>query len=422
MKKMVCAVLLLVFNASAFAFDARNPVGPRPPAGASPMTSAATEPLPANAPATADEQQPPQPAPATVASGDAAAETPSPAVLQSRLDSFGEAFTEMKNVVDALSKLKVTGYVQAQYVHDERSANALTGTAATRNLDQFSIRRGRVKFTYQFAPTSKFVIQPDITTNGVVLKDGYLDLTEPWTSWKHTLTAGQFNWPFGFEIGYSSSTRELPERSLVIRTLFPGERDRGVQLSGLGLGERFSYKVALVNGTGTTQSFDFNKRKDVVGRIGASFGRLDVGTSLYRGAELVSLAGNTAGREFEKNRQGIDFQLVTPIEGLGVRGEYITGTQPPAAGAPAATAAPADVRGWYVYAIQSIGTRHQVALRVDAYDPNSDIDGNATRTIGGSYIFHWDANSKVMVAYEKPKRQTVDPEDDVFTLRYQFSF
>jgi hypothetical protein len=119
------------------------------------------------------------------------------------------------------------------------------------------VRRARVKFTYQFLPTSKFVLQPDISSSGVTLKDGYVEYTEPWTPWHHTVTAGQFNWPFGFEIGYSSSDREMPERSRVVRTLFPGERDRGVQLSGLGLSDRFSYKVGLVNGTGTNQSFRF---------------------------------------------------------------------------------------------------------------------------------------------------------------------
>lgn len=271
-------------------------------------------------------------------------------------------------------------------------------------------------------PTSRFVLQPDITSSGVTLKDGYVELTEPWTTWHHTLTAGQFNWPFGFEIMYSSSSREMPERSLVVRTLFPGERDRGVMLSGQGLAERFHYRAAIVNGTGTTQSFDYNKRKDFVGRTGYSFGAVDVAVSAYRGSELVSLGGLTAGRSFDKQREGIDVQWITPLPGLGVRGEYIRGVQPPSPGAPVATARAADVEGWYAYAIQNIGTRHQFVVRADEYDPDADLPGNATRTIGGSYIFHWDANSKVMLAYEQPRLEMNDPDDDVWTLRYQFSF
>lgn len=313
--------------------------------------------------------------------------------VTARQEAQPEAPPEMKKVLDALSKLKISGYLQGQYVNDDASR------------DQFSVRRARLKFTYQATPTARFVLQPDIASSGVTLKDGYVELIEPWTTWKHTLTAGQFNWPFGFEIGYSSSAREMPERSRVIRTLFPGERDRGVMLSGRGLQERFKYRVAVVNGNGTTGNADTNDRKDVVGRVGYSFGALDVGASVYRGSDLVS------GRELDKQRQGLDFQWATPLAGLGVRGEYITGKQ-----------TGADVDGWYFYAIQNIGTRHQLVARIDEYDPNTDVDDNATLTIGGSYVFHWDKHSKVMLAYERPKLEGNDPDDNVFTVRYQYAF
>ncbi len=349
-----------------------------------------------------------------------AAEEPTAQELSDKLESFGEAFTEMRNSLENLNRMRLSGYLQAQYLNDERSTNELTSPTATRNFDQFSVRRARVKFTYQFNPTSRFVLQPDITSSGVTLKDGYVEFTEPWTTWKHTLTAGQFNWPFGFEIMYSSSAREVPERSRVVRTLFPGERDRGVMLSGLGLGDRLSYRVAIVNGTGTSQSFDFNKRKDLVGRLGYSFGAVDVGGSIYRGSDVVTVAGNTRGIEFDKERHGVDVQWVTPIPGLGLRGEYITGKQAPASGSSRTESH--DVDGWYFYAIQNLGTRHQLVVRADQYDPDTDIDNNAVRTINPSYIFHWDANSKVMASYELIKTQANDPDDNVFTLRYQYSF
>lgn len=326
-----------------------------------------------------------------------------------------ETVTEMKNVLDALSKLKITGYLQAQYVQDERSRDDLG-----RNLDQFSVRRARVKFTYQATPTARFVLQPDITSSGVTLKDGYIELTEPWTAWKHTLTAGQFNWPFGYEIMYSSSAREVPERSRVVRTLFPGERDRGIMLSGRGLQERFSYRLAVVNGTGTAQSSDLNQRKDLVGRVGYSFGAFDVGASAYDGSDLVATTRDATGEEFDKTRYGVDFQWATPLPGLGIRGEYMVGEQAPSGTTPRTRSF--DVDGWYLYAIQSIGTKHQLAVRVDEYDPDADTGGNAVRTINPSYIFHWDAHSKVMASYEWIETQNNDPDDNVFTLRYQYSF
>lgn len=342
-----------------------------------------------------------------------------PEEVAAQVEAQGEALTETRNTVEILNRLKITGYLQAQFVDDERSRDELAA-GGTRNLDQFSIRRGRVKFTYQATPTSKFVIQPDITSSGVVLKDGYVELTEPWTTWKNTLTAGQFNWPFGFEIMYSSSAREVAERSRVVRTLFPGERDRGVMLSGLGLSERFTYRVAIVNGTGTASSSDLNQQKDLVGRVGYSFGAFDIGASAYKGEDLVATATKATGVNFDKERLGVDFQWATPLPGLGIRGEYITGKQAPVAGTTRTRSH--DVDGWYFYAIQNLGTRHQFVVRVDEYDPDTDVENNAIRTINPAYIFHWDAHSKFMASYEMIDNEVNDPDDNVLTLRYQFSF
>ena len=343
-----------------------------------------------------------------------------PVAAQEPADPQARQTAEIKKIVDALAKLKISGYLQAQYVNDESSQNSLGGSSGTRNRDQFSVRRARLKFTYQATPTSKFVLQPEITSSGVTLKDGYVELTEPWTPWKHTLTAGQFNWPFGYEIMYSSSQREVPERSRVVRTLFAGERDRGVMLSGRTANERFNYRVAVVNGTGTVRSDDLNKRKDLVARLGYSFGAFGVGASAYRGTDLVATSTQAGGREFDKQRQGVDFQWTTPLPGLALRGEYITGRQAPAAGTTRSESF--DVEGWYFYAIQKVGKKHQLAVRVDEFDSDTDTGNNAVRTINPSYVFHWDAHSKVMASYELIDTQGSDPDDNVFTLRYQFSF
>lgn len=350
-----------------------------------------------------------------------APQDPAPAAEQPKqAPELAETLAALKKSIDLFGRLKVSGYLQAQYVEDERSRDQLGGSSGTRNLDQFSVRRGRVKFVYQASETSRFVLQPDITSSGVTLKDGYVELIEPWTTWKHTLTAGQFNWPFGYEIAYSSSSREMPERPRVIRTLFPGERDRGVMMSGRGFDKRFRYQVALVNGTGTSSSNDLNQEKDVVGRVAWAFGAVDLGASIYRGTDLVATSSDPAGAGFDKERQGVDVLWKTPLPGLRLRGEYITGRQAPSAGTTRSESF--DVAGWYVYAIQEVGTRHQFVLRADAYDGNRDADDDAVRTLGGAYSFKWDEHSKVMLAYEHPENEAADVADDVLTVRYQFSF
>lgn len=361
--------------------------------------------------ATADDQQ----TPGSLAGEQEDPSSPAPTdeELAGKLESQLEAFTELKNTVDALNKLKVSAYIQAQYVKDESSVNELSSATATKNKDQFSIRRGHIKFVYQATPWARFTLQPDVTTAAtpVTLKDGFVEFIEQRTPWHHTLTAGQFNWPFGFEVMFSSGDIEMPERTRVIRTLFPGERDRGVMVSGVSPNAMFNYRLGLVNGTGTSQPFDFNEDKDWVGRVGMSLGRLDFGVSGYQGTDLVATTAQPKGREYDKTRRGVDVQFVTPIPGLLTRGEYITGEE-----------RGADVKGWYVYLVQSIGTRNQFVFRADNYDPNTDVDDNATLTLGGSYIFHWDSNSKVMLAYERPKLQKNDVDDNVTTIRWQYKF
>jgi hypothetical protein len=135
---------------------------------------------------------------------------------------------------------------------------------------------------------------------------------------------------------------------------------------------------------------------------------------------LIATRAHAAGVEFDKQRQGLDFQWATPVRGLKVRGEYLTGKQAPVSGT--ARTASHDVDGWYLYAIQNVGKRHQFVVRLDEYDPDTEVDDNAVRTINPSYIFHWDEHSKVMAAYELIQSQGDDPEDNVFTLRYQYSF
>jgi len=47
-----------------------------------------------------------------------------------------------------------------------------------------------------------------------------------------TIRAGQFVKPFGFDIQQSSAVRESPERGIFAGYFFPGQRDRGVMISG----------------------------------------------------------------------------------------------------------------------------------------------------------------------------------------------
>lgn len=303
-----------------------------------------------------------------------------------------------------LGRLKITGYLQAEYIEDDRSTDVVGG-----NRDEFRVRRGRVKFTYQAHPSARFVIQPDFSSSGVSLKDAYIELYESTTGWNHTLTAGQFALPFGQEITLSSSRREVPERSRVIRTLFPGERDRGATVSGTVPAGWFNYTVGLVNGSGVDERRDTDSEKDLIGRLGFELGQFIFGISGYVGEELVATSSQPAGVWFDKERQGVDLEWATPVEGLRVRAEYVEGEE-----------LGAEVNGWYVYLIQDFLDRHRIAVRVDEYDPGRLRP--SVQTVVGAYTYDLTRNTILMLAYEHPDIEGTNIDHDVTTVRLQYKF
>lgn len=130
--------------------------------------------------------------------------------------------------VKKLHKLKVSGYIQTQFQYGEEKASLKVGSKnenSAKSFNRVGVRRGRVKFTYQEGLVSG-VFQIDVTEKVVNFKDVYLNLKHPWSR-TNELRVGSFDCPFGYEIGYSSSRRESPERSTVFQTLFPDEIDLG---------------------------------------------------------------------------------------------------------------------------------------------------------------------------------------------------
>jgi hypothetical protein len=154
--------------------------------------------------------------------------------IKGALDGINESAAEYRGYVDALRKIKITGYLQPQWrytdlINTPWSIGAVSGGAFPANTKNvFQVRRGRLKFNYDNTLT-QFVIQFDAIQTGFTLKDAYLQITEPWSK-SVGFQMGVFDRPFGYEISYSSSSRETPERSRMYQTLFPGERELGAKL------------------------------------------------------------------------------------------------------------------------------------------------------------------------------------------------
>jgi cell division protein FtsB len=141
-----------------------------------------------------------------------------------------------------------------------------------------------------------------------------------------TLRVGQFIKPFGFDIQQSSSVRESPERGIFAGYFFPGQRDRGVMLSGdlnFTSLKNVHYFIGAFNGNRFFT--DNNRQANYVVRVRKLFDRpkLAVGFSAQRGRQILppGISGNN-----DENLIGMDFQYV--IGRLGLRGEIVAGNTP----------------------------------------------------------------------------------------------
>lgn len=381
-----------------------------------------------------------------------------------------ESLGATRAIADKLNKLKTSGYVQGRYEWHDDSANGLRPDGTPANLNRFFVRRGRLKLLYE-GTNAEYMLQIDASGSGVALRDAEATFVDTWTPFGLRLTVGQFKWPFGHEILQSSADREMPERALVFRRLFPGERDRGLRLQARY--KVFKLAVALVNGLPqgigdrTYTDFDANSFKDLVGRVGIDVGFLTVGLSGYYGRHLqttpataFSVSGSDSDmdgtisatevmfraatpasyRLFRRVRGGADMQLYSDIEGIGglaLKGEFVVARDTNLAygTAPADPCRDQTSLGWVVTAVQNIGDFVSAVVRIDSFDPNysSSLDaacttvagarGDRVTTYGGGLLLHASGNLKATFAYEHiAEQKSRAVANDVFTAQLQARF
>jgi hypothetical protein len=360
-------------------------------------------------------------------------------VFGQQVDSVKLSVNELQKAVDVLKKIKITGWVQAQFqIAESKGADNLDGGAfGTYSNTRFMIRRGRVKFTYSQKLT-QYVLQINATERGVNLVEIFAKVTDPWTK-SFSLTAGVMNRPFGFEIEQSSAVRETPERSRYSQTLMPNERDLGAKLTyepikgkplyGLKIDGGFynGQGIAVPGTSSATGAFvndgvnEFDFIKDFIGRISYYRNsknekyRYGIGASHYNGgiisqsnvvydhfttgadgiiyAAADTLNGQTfEGKAATRRYYGTEF-FVSAKSGLGtttLRGEYIFGKQPgvndntrSASSLPAKKATYLrKFDGAYIYFIQRFGeSKHELAIKYEWYDPNSKIAGSEIKSV-----------------------------------------
>ena len=393
------------------------------------------------------------------------------------IEQLEKQANKQDGAIKLLQKLKVTGYIQPQFQYGQRDAALKVGGANENSANSFNrigIRSGRIKFSYEDGIGSA-VFLPDITDEGVALKDAYLNVKDPWFG-TIALRAGVFDRPFGDEISYSSSVRESPERSIIFQTFFPEESDLGAMLTlqpaKTSPWHFLKLEAGFFAGNGIKQETD--NRKDFIGHLFAkkSIGaKIDVGlgVSYYNGGvyqgtkNIYTMQGkafvlnsdvSNIGKFAKREYFGVDgqFNTTSPLGRIKLRGEYLWGTQPGSkvgSKSPNSSSLPnidtyiRNFSGGYVIFVQDAGTTpFSVVLKYDWYNPNTKVAANEIgqngtgigdvtyKTLGMGLLWRVTNSVRLQAYYEfvnNEKSEKLDTynenlKDDIFTLRMQYKF
>ncbi len=356
---------------------------------------------------------------------------------EGKISSLEEQNTESKNDLSALKKLKISGYVQARYQFQQNLDDSGAG-----GFSRFTVRRGRLKTTYT-TDWAQMMLQIDaVPDTGVTVRDAEATLFIPGTKQTMALTLGQMKWPFGYESVQSSSDREIPERSRVVRAFLPDERDRGAKYSGKFLKGMANINVGVFDGDGIfNQGFvgsDNDKEKDVIGRAGFDLKWISGGVSGWYGHTLGRRPTDTYRVAYDRNRVALDAQMyldVLPFGGTAIKGEYINGTTySRSSGSVKVEQLGVPASGWYGLVVQNVGLTDQVAVRYDYFDgesgrpndvtaDNKPLGTNAIGTLAVAVLHHFSENLKATLAYELPMTASPgtseDPHDNLLTFQLQ---
>lgn len=388
--------------------------------------------------------------------------------------------------------LKIGGYLQPQFqVAESKAAKSFEGgDFGSQVNNRFMLRRSRVRIDYAHfeegkKPDVQIVFQFDANERAFTVRDIWGRVFENQLK-LFSFTMGMFARPFGFEINYSSSERESPERGRMSQTLMKSERDLGAMITFNSRRKvsRFKYlkaDVGLFNGQGINAAGDFDNTKDLIGNISLKPFPVTKKITAAVGASILKggLIQNTKYVFTTQQVQGIKSMVVdSSLENLyktsprhyygtnvqinyknskglttELRAEVIAGTQTGTAissETPNALLTGNDgfhirhFNGAYFYLIQQLFTsRHQVFIKYDWYDPNTKVKGNEIgitsagfsgadikyNTLGFGYINNLTENAKLILYYANVKNEktqltgfTRDLKDDVFTCRLQFRF
>lgn len=344
--------------------------------------------------------------------------------IQGWIEGQTESLMVMANDITEMKRFRAGNYVQFQY----RDTNEPGGSP-----DAFSLRRFRISQTNIVDPRTSMRLSFDVATGTdtlqAQLRDAQLiyDIEPTDVKVGVQLLLGQQPLPLGYELERSSSEREFPERTYANRTMFNGERGRGLYLRyGIGMN-------SLIH-LGVWDALTFNdpeqrgRAPGVGSRLGVSAGfrfystTYDFGISYFAAKRPAFTASNQTSPEVDRRFLFLDGSYIgLLVPNLFVRAEAMFGKDrvPSTAADPKRTAK--DMLAWHVVLGYNLSPRNQIALRYEQFDADRDTAGNAVHGHGAAYIYYINPGARATAAYEVFFDPARTPNRyHVATLRLQF--
>ena len=388
-------------------------------------------------------------------------------------------------------RIRIGGYIQPQFqIASDKGAKSYEGGDFSQEVSsRFELRRSRIRIDYvnfgeNGQPGMQFAFQFDANEKGFTVRDVWGRIFE--NKFKlFSFTTGMFARPFSYELNYSSSDRESPERGRMSQILMKSERDLGAMVSfdarrNIGFWSNLKVDLGVFNGQGIVATGEFDNIKDVIARVSLKPVHLSDKVQFSAGASTLQggLTQNTKFKFLTGTVNGIKTTMVdsnaTNLYGRSpriyygadaqlkiknrigfteFRAELVVGQQTGTATSsetPTALVTGKDgyyirnFNGAYFYFIQSLfSVKHQLVLKYDWYDPNTKVSGNEIgapgsnlsvaniryNTLGIGYVYYMTENVKLVVYYARVMNEhtrlagyTSDVSDDVMTCRLQFRF
>lgn len=344
--------------------------------------------------------------------------------IQGWIEGQTESLMVMANDITEMKRFRAGNYVQFQY----RDTNEPGGSP-----DAFAMRRFRISQTNIIDPRTSMKLAFDVATGTdtlqAQLRDAQLiyDIEPSDVKVGVQLLLGQQPLPLGYELERSSSEREFPERTYANRTMFNGERGRGLyvrygtganSLVHLGVWDALTYNDPEQRGKAPGPA----NRLAMTGGFRVYSTTYDFGISYFAGKRPAFTAGNQTSPEVDRRFLYVDgsyIGLLTPS--LFIRGEAMFGKDRVPSTTAAANRTAKDMLGWHVVLGYNLSARNQIALRYEQFDADRDTPGNAIHGYGAAYIYYINPGARVTAAYEVLFDPAKTPNRyHITTLRLQF--